>query len=185
MAFNYLVVVSAPSGTGKDTILSELLKRRRDLKYSVSTTTRKPRRGEVNGKDYYFCEHAEFKKEIKSESFLEYAKILDNYYGTTKREITRIQEEQCIPILNIDIQGFLKIKDSIPKVLSFFIMPPSLEELRNRLITRGTENKKQIQRRLELAENEIKYKKYYRYSIINDDLATSIDELNCLIRPLA
>ena len=185
MICDYLVVVSAPSGTGKNTILNALLKRREDLRYSVSTTTRKPRKGEINGKHYYFCERKEFEENIKNENFLEYTEVFNHYYGTTKKEIKKIQAEQRIPILDIDIQGFLNMQESVSNVLSFFIMPPSLKELKNRLIKRGTENKEQIEQRLKLAENEITYKKHYSYSIINDNLAASIDALDSLIKPVS
>ncbi len=179
-----LIIISAPSGAGKNTILNGLLSKRTDLQFSISTTTRKPRFDEVHGKNYYFCTCKKFKRKIQYGDFLEYTQALGHYYGTTEKEILRIQKIGCIPILDINIQGFQQVQNKNKNILSFFIMPPSLVELKQRLILRGTENEEEISNRLKLAKDEIKYKNKYHHIIINDNLSTAINKLDSLIKPL-
>ena len=179
-----IVIISAPSGTGKNTILDALTQRRPNIRHSISTTTRCPRPHEVHGKHYYFLSKEEFQAKIKKRHFWEYAKVFDNYYGTTFKEISRIQKQGNIPILDIDVQGFQQIRKKKPDVVSIFIAPPSLEELEKRLIRRGTETKEQIQHRLKLAEDEMRYKDHYQYVIVNDDLDRAVDAAILILETL-
>lgn len=174
-------ILSAPSGTGKNTLINNLLKTREDLVYSISTTTRKPRNGEFHGVNYYFISAEEFEKKIEKNEFFEWAPVLSNYYGTTTEEIERIFANKKHAILDLDVQGALQVKEKSPEVVTIFIMPPSIEILQKRLETRGSETASEIQRRLILAQVEIKEKDKYDYSIINDDLDKAVAELNQII----
>jgi len=143
-----LIVVSGPSGAGKDTVCNRLVEEQRNVWISVSMTSREPRKNEVNGKDYYFITKEEFEEKIKNEEFLEYAVVHNNqYYGTPKSKIEEKLSKGIDVILVIDIQGALKIKEQIEEALFIFILPPSMEELKKRLIERNTETKENSQRR--------------------------------------
>ena len=178
---NQLIIISGPSGTGKNTIIFSLIKKGFPLEHSISTTTRLPRMNEISGKNYYFCDETEFLKKIQENSFLEYACVLNTYYGTTKQEITRIQSKGNIPILDIDIQGHNQIKKEVPTAISIFIMPPSLRELKNRLVQRKTENTEEIQKRLKLAQEEMRQTQNYDYIVINEKLEKAIKEVEGII----
>lgn len=179
-----IIIVSAPSGTGKNTIINRLIGERSDLAHSVSTTTRKPRDGELHGRDYYFMSKTKFAKMIEDDDFLEHAQVLNNYYGTSKAEIQRIQGMDRIPILDIDVQGLLKIKEKNLDICTVFIMPPSLSELRHRLTQRGTEDMEEIARRLELAKSEIARKDEYDHVLINDRLDHVLSSFHNIINSL-
>ena len=163
-----LYVISGPSGTGKGTICKELLK---DIgnEFSVSMTTRAPREGEIDGKDYFFVTKEEFLRHVEQGNFLEHATVFDNFYGTPKDMVLKRLERGRNVLLDIDVQGGLQVKASMPEAVLIFILPPSLAELRRRLEGRGTETADVIEKRLGTALNEIKLIGEYDYYIVNDD----------------
>ncbi|MCG4585895.1 guanylate kinase, partial [Anaerosalibacter bizertensis] len=168
MAEGLLVVVSGPSGCGKGTICKELLKRNKDMSISISATTRKPRKGEVDGENYFFLTEEIFKSMINKNEFLEYAHVHGNFYGTPKKFVLEKIENGENVFLEIDVQGALQIKEIYPDGVFIFILPPSMEELKNRIIKRGTESEDDIKRRYKNAFEEVKYIKKYDYLVIND-----------------
>lgn len=180
-----LLVISAPSGAGKNTVIDALMQKRNDLQYSISSTTRAARGKEQNGIHYYFLSKQEFERRIENNLFLEWAKVLENYYGTEKSEIARIHKEQNIPILDIDVQGALQLKEKYQeKIISVFILPPSVEELRRRLLLRGTDSIESIEKRLLLAKQELEQKHKYDFQIINDELPNAVAELNAIVNSI-
>ncbi|HDT14664.1 MAG TPA: guanylate kinase, partial [Firmicutes bacterium] len=170
MKSGLVYVVSAPSGAGKTTIIKEFLKKhRRDFEVSVSVTTRKPRKGEKNGRDYIFYDKKEFLKEVKKAGFLEYAKVLDNYYGTLKSTVEKTLKKGKNVIMDVDVQGAKQLKKKLKNdCVTIFILPPSFAELSKRLKNRKTEDKKSIAGRIALGRKEWKERKKYDYTIIND-----------------
>jgi guanylate kinase len=170
-----LLVVSGPSGVGKGTICKALLKLRDDIHISVSVTTRPPRNGEKEGVNYFFKSQSEFEDMIQRGELLEYAKVYDNYYGTPKAFVMEQLEKGIDVLLEIDIQGALQVKGQYPEGVFVFILPPSMEELRNRIIGRGTETAEAIDKRFTAAYNEIDLLENYDYYVFNDrvDLATA------------
>ena len=178
-----LIVYSGPSGVGKGTILKEVFKNSElNITYSVSMTTRSPRDGEVNGKDYFFVSKDEFEQAIKEDKFLEHARYVDNYYGTPRDYVEKMRNEGHNVVLEIDIQGGLQIIKKCPDAISIFILPPSIEELRERLVGRGTEQEETINKRVSKAENEIKQGEVYKYHVVNDNLDKSISEVESIIK---
>lgn len=174
-------MISAPAGTGKTTLAQMLRKEFPDtIAYSISFTTRKPRGGEVNGKDYFFISDEEFKAKIQAGEFLEYAKVFDHYYGTSKKVI----DEECHKghhvLLVIDTQGAMQLKKKLDGVF-VFISPPSLEELARRLKSRKTESEEAIQKRLSWAEKEMEMAKHYDYHIVNLHLKNAYDVLRSIV----
>ncbi|MBQ6439774.1 MAG: guanylate kinase [Mogibacterium sp.] len=163
-----LYVISGPSGTGKGTVCGELLKEIGN-EFSVSMTTRGPREGEVDGKDYYFVTKEVFLENIEAGNFLEYAHVFDNLYGTPKDMVINRLERGRNVILDIDVQGGLQVKRAMPEAVLIFILPPSLAELRKRLEGRGTETMEKIEKRLGQALNEIRLIGEYDYYIVNDN----------------
>ncbi|MCD7828694.1 MAG: guanylate kinase [Clostridiales bacterium] len=176
-----LVVVSGPSGAGKDTIAAEIIKLDGKFSLSVSATTRAPREGEVDGVNYFFLSEDEFLRNIKENAFIEYAKYSSNYYGTLKRDVQSKIAEGKIIILVIDVQGAEKIKREYPDSLSLFIMPPSKEILRQRLNDRMTEDNADIEKRIKIAEDEMKKRSSYDYVVVNDDLNAAVSEVYDII----
>ncbi|BDV02553.1 MAG: guanylate kinase [Candidatus Hepatoplasma vulgare] len=179
-----IILISGPSGVGKGTIIKELLKNDNlNLIYSISTTTRKPRKNEINGKDYYFINEKEFEKRIKREKFLEWARFTTNYYGTEKKYV----EENLIKgknvILEIETIGALIIMKKFPPkdVVSIFIKPPNLRELRIRLEKRKTEEEELIDRRIKRAKEEIEMAYEYKYKVINGNLENTIKKIEKII----
>lgn len=176
-----LIILSGPSGAGKGTIHNELLKHDSNLKYSVSMTTRKPRKGEVDGVDYFFVSVDEFKKEIENNSFLEYAEVHGNYYGTLKRVVEKDLDDGYDVILEIDIQGAINIKAQKEDGIFIFIMPPSMRELKNRLIKRGTETKEVLIERFKNAYKEVNEMSKYNYVVINDELDLAVKKVEAIL----
>ena len=165
-----LVVVSGFAGSGKGTLMKKLMTDYDDYALSVSATTRLPRPGEVDGREYFFKTVEEFKKMIAEEEFIEYAQYVSNYYWTTKKYVKEQLNEGKDVILEIEIQGALQIKEKFPEALLLFVTPPSAEILKNRLIGRGTEEASVIQKRLERAREEAEGIEKYDYFVINDEL---------------
>lgn len=176
-----LIVISAPSGTGKTTLSHMLLKAFPDMDFSISYTTRKPRIGEVNGKDYFFIDRETFKRMIKEGDFLEWATVYGHLYGTSKSQVTEALKDGKNILLDIDTQGALNVKKNFPGAVLIFILPPSLNELRKRLKKRGTDNEKTIEKRLKMAKKEIKNALHYDYIVINDVLEVAFEKLKSII----
>ncbi|MDN5352258.1 MAG: guanylate kinase [Clostridiales bacterium] len=176
-----LIVVSGPSGAGKGTICKELIHRDHDIVVSVSATTRAPRAGEIDGKSYHFLSKEAFETMIGSDSFLEYAQVYDNYYGTPKQfVIDRLEAGENV-LLEIDIQGALQVKRKYPEGIFVFVLPPSMKDLRHRIIHRGSETADSLEKRLSCAYSEIEYIKNYDYFIINDTVCHATDILQSVI----
>lgn len=176
-----LVVISGPSGAGKGTLCKEVLLRNDDIKMSVSCTTRSPRDGEVEGENYYFVTKEKFQEMINDNAFLEYAQVYDNFYGTPYAGIEKKLEEGKDVILEIDIQGALKVKERYPEGLFIFILPPSMEELKNRIRKRGSETEESFLKRFKSAFKEINYASKYNYAVINDEVDDAVKKLECII----
>lgn len=176
-----LVVLSAPSGCGKDTVFNELKKRRGDVVKSVSATTRKPREGEIDGVNYYFKSEEEFKKLINKRGFLEFTVYNGCYYGTPIEGIDNMIESGKVCFLIIEVEGGQNIMRLRPDCVSIFLLPPSIEELKRRLVKRETNCDEDIKRRLELAEFELEYADLYKYKVVNDDLDIAVEKINDII----
>lgn len=176
-----LVVISGPSGAGKGTICKKLLKDMNDLELSVSATTRNPREGEIEGISYYFIDEEEFKKRIKNEEFLEYAKVYGNFYGTPKKEVFEHLKAGDDIILEIDTQGALQVKKNYPMGVFIFILPPTLTELKNRIEGRGTDSREVILRRMECAYEELSYAFEYDYIVLNDQVDAATEKVKHII----
>lgn len=176
-----LFVITGPSGVGKATVLSRLLKNIDNVYVSISATTRKPRQGEVNEKDYFFMEREEFEKLIKEGKFLEYAEYVGNYYGTPAGSVNEMLKNGKDVILEIEVQGALKVKEKCPDANMVFIIPPSFSALEFRLRSRGTESDDVIAKRLEKARSEYLMADKYDYIVINDDIDKAADEIRAII----
>lgn len=168
--YGLLVVFSGPSGVGKDSVLKKVLKSNSNLKLSVSYTTRKPREGEIHGKDYYFVSEKEFFDIVNSGQMLEYAEYCGNYYGTPLSTINTELESGNTVILEIEVQGGEQILRKFPDAVSMFLIPPSLEELSNRLKNRNLDSEEIILKRISEAKREIEFSCNYKYVIINDSI---------------
>ncbi len=177
-----LIVISGPSGAGKGTICRELMSHKSsDLELSVSATTRSPRTGEVDGVSYFFKQKDEFRKMIDNNEFIEYAQVYDNFYGTPKKYVMDKIEEGKDVILEIDVQGAMKVKQNIQDAVFIFIMPPSMKELKYRITCRGTESKQDIDKRMGNAYCEVCSARCYDYVVINDDIAKAAERVKCII----
>lgn len=177
-----LVVVSGFSGAGKGTLMKELLKRYDNYALSISATTRAPREGETDGKEYFFVTKEQFEKMRDERKLIEYAQYVNNYYGTPKEYVEQKMAEGKDVILEIEIQGALKVKKRFPDALLLFVTPPSAEELRRRLVGRGTETLGVINARLARAAEEASGMEAYDYLLINDDLDRCVEEMHQLIQ---
>jgi guanylate kinase len=176
-----LVVLSSPSGGGKTTICKALVARYPIFKKSVSASTRKPRKNEVNGVDYYFLSEKEFFKRVKEQEFLEYENVHGYYYGTLKAEVKKLLKKGNTVLFDIDVNGALNIKKSSPEAILFFIRPPSFEELEKRLLKRQTESKEEILKRLKRLPEEYAKADQFDYDVINDDLEETIEKIYQII----
>jgi guanylate kinase len=176
-----IFVISAPSGAGKTTLINRLLQGDDELVFSISTTTRNMRKGEINGVNYHFISKEEFCRMIKNDEFLEWAEVHGNYYGTTKKEIDRLKKSGKIPLFDVDIQGGRNLKEKINEGVFIFIIPPTLAVLKERLISRDTETAEQINLRLKNAYNEIAEYINFDYLIVNSDIESSFYKLKSII----
>lgn len=176
-----LIVFSAPSGCGKGTMLAEILKDER-FYCAISATTREPRAGEIDGVNYYFFTRELFEEKIGNNEFLENAEYCKNYYGTLLSEVDPKLEEGRDVILEIEVQGAMRIKEKRPEALMIFIAPPSIAELRRRLLKRGTESAEVVEERVAQAEREIRCAPEYDYIIINDALEDAVDDFRAVIK---
>ncbi len=175
MSEGFLLILSGPSGSGKDTVIDCLLKRDNQIVCSVSMTTRKPRPGEQDGINYFFVSREEFEQKIAQDEMLEWAKYGENYYGTPKTPILKWIGEGKTVILNIEVQGAGKIKEQMPEVRTMFLMPPSVQALRARLKGRGTESDEEIEKRIAIARYEISHAYDYDYIIVNNRLEDAVE----------
>ncbi len=176
------IVVSAPSGTGKTTIIQEVIRDFGAMEFVISTTTRKRRSTETADKFYYFVEEEEFKKGIEAVEFIEWALVHENYYGITQKEIDRIQNTGKIPIFDVDVQGARTLRGKLGNAVFVYIVPPSLEVLLERLRGRGTDSEEQIRIRMKNAVDELKCYHYYDYIIINDTIPEACDCFRSILR---
>jgi guanylate kinase len=176
----HLFIISAPSGAGKTTLVKAVLQQFRDVLYSISYTTRKPRADEQDGIDYHFISKQDFKKGINKGRWAEWAEVYGNYYGTSAEFIEKGLSSGCDILLDIDVQGTLQILKHYPDSVTIFILPPSMNALRKRLEMRGSDSQAVIEKRLFNAKKEMIQKKMYRHIIVNDILSEAIKELSAL-----
>jgi guanylate kinase len=178
---NFLIVITAPSGSGKTTIYRHILKNYTDFEYSVSYTTRRRRKDEVEGVDYFYINRKKFEEMIERGDFIEWAIVHGELYGTEKQQIVDCLERKKICILSIDVQGAIRVMKEYPDAVTIFIEPPSIEELERRLRRRGTESEEEIQIRLMNAQNELEYKSHFKYIVVNDIVENTLKEVENII----
>ncbi len=183
MAKGRLIVISGPAGTGKGTVVNGLMERER-YALSVSATTRAPRGFEQDGINYFFKTVEEFEEMIKNNEFLEYAKFVDNYYGTPKKFVLDKLEEGKNVLLEIEVQGALQVKKNYPEATLIFLLPPSMEELESRLRGRATDSEETILKRLARAEEEMSYKDKYDFQVVNFEVDQAVQEIEDIINNL-
>ncbi|MFC1488241.1 guanylate kinase [Thermodesulfobacteriota bacterium] len=176
-----LYIIAAPSGAGKTTLCRAVLDQFANMLYSVSYTTRKPRKGECKGVDYHFISKGDFKERIAKGRWAEWAEVHGNYYGTDAEFLDKGLASGSEILLDIDVQGTRQILEKYPEAITIFIMPPSLDILRNRLEARGTDSEEVISRRLANAEKEMAQKDLYRHIVTNDQLSVAIEQLTSII----
>jgi len=176
-----LIIISSPSGGGKGTLIKEILQTTPAIGYSVSYTTRTPREGEIDGRDYFFVSYQEFSDLIKRDEFLEYAEVHGNFYGTSKTRVRFEIENGRDVILEIDVQGADSIIKGFPEAVSIFILPPSFEILRERLTARATETHENLSLRLKNSFGEMQKYKEFEYVVVNDEKTQAIDDLRNII----
>lgn len=176
-----IFVISAPSGTGKTTLIERLRASVRGLAFSVSYTTRAPRAGEKNGREYFFISPAEFKRRLAKGDFAEWAQVHGHYYGTAWRELRRAQEDGKDILLDIDVQGYRKLRRRLPEAVGVFLLPPSYADLEKRLCGRHKDSSEAIVKRLETSRNEVAYWKEYDYLIVNDRVRDAAQALRSIV----
>lgn len=176
-----LLVVSGPSGAGKGTICNALVGSHPEIFLSVSATTRKPREGEIEGKSYYFMQEEQFKEKIANGGFIEWACFCGNYYGTPKDKVEQLLEEGKNVILEIEVQGAMKVRSEYPEAVFIFVLPPSMHELRNRIVGRGTETEEVINERLKTAAWEFSHIAKYNYILLNDNIESAVERFSAII----
>lgn len=176
-----LVIVSGPSGAGKSTVISKLAKLRPDIRFSISATTRAPRPGEQDGREYFFRSHEEFWRMVRAGEFLEHAEYVGNFYGTPEAPVNACLDGGYNVLLDIEVQGAAQIMEKRPDAVSVFLTPPSLGELERRLRGRGTDTEEKIHGRLLAAHREYSQIQKYRYIVVNDDADTAVRELDAII----
>ena len=176
-----LIVFAAPSGAGKSSLIKEIISNNENIELSVSATTRSPREGETHGKDYFFITDNEFNDLKKKDAFIESADVHGHQYGTLKAFVEEKLENNISVVLDIDVQGFIQISNSIKEVISIFIIPPSLDELKKRLILRGLDADDVINRRMENAIKELKHAKNFDYIVLNDDFNRAFNDITSII----
>lgn len=176
-----LFIVSGPSGVGKGTICKEVLKTESTVQLSVSATTREPREGEVHGVNYFFLSKEEFTERIENNEFLEYAEVFGNFYGTPIKPVEEKLNSGIDVLLEIDVQGAIRVKENYPEGIFIFVLPPTLAELRRRLTNRGTDSPEVIEERLSKAMGEIKQMFEYDYFVVNDDLEEAVATTKAII----
>ena len=183
MAKGLLIVISGPSGVGKGTILKQFINDESlQLAYSVSMTTREKRKGEVDGKQYFFVTEEEFMKARDNNELLEWAEFVGNFYGTPRAYVEKLREEGKNVILEIDVQGCIQVTEKCPDAITIFIIPPSMEELERRIRGRSTEPEEIVQQRLEKAKKEMSMISQYKYVVCNDDVELASDIIKVIIQ---
>ncbi len=176
-----LIVISGPSGSGKSTVVNKAIQGRKDMCFSTSVTTRSPRPGEVDGKDYFFIDPQRFQEMVERDELLEHAQYVAHSYGTPRAFVEQKLNDGLNVILDIEIQGARQVREKMKDAVLIFIVPPSLEELRRRLVNRGTDAADVIEARLQRASEELKEADLYDYLIINDDLETAAREFTSIL----
>jgi len=176
-----IFIVSAPSGTGKTTLVREVMQRVPGLRFSVSYTTRLPRPNEKEGEDYHFVSHSTFQKMIEKNEFLEWAEVLGNRYGTPRPDLKKLESEGTDLILDIDTQGAKKVTKEIAQPISIYFLPPSLKVLRERLINRGVDSLEMVKFRLSSARRDMEKAHGYHYVLVNDKIEDAAEKLRCII----
>ncbi|MED3647018.1 guanylate kinase [Halalkalibacterium halodurans] len=176
-----LIVLSGPAGVGKGTVCSALRKHDTNIQYSVSATTRAPRKGEVDGVNYFFKSREQFEAMIEKEELLEWAEYVGNYYGTPIQYVRDTIDSGKDIILEIEVQGALKVRERFPEGVFIFLMPPSLAELRSRIVGRGTETEEVINKRMNVAKEEIEMMKKYDYVVENDEVELAVERIKAIV----
>jgi guanylate kinase len=175
------LIISAPSGTGKTTLVKEVMQRLPGLRFSVSYTTRLPRPDEKDGEDYHFVSHSTFQKMIEKNEFLEWAEVLGNRYGTPRTDLKKLESEGTDLVLDIDTQGAKKVMKEISRPVLIYVLPPSLKVLRERLINRGMDSLEMIKFRLSNARRDMEEASGYHYVLVNDKIEDAVEKLRCII----
>lgn len=176
-----LFILSGPSGVGKGTVRKKLFEKDHDLVYSISVTTRKPRVGERDGVDYFFKTREEVERMIENNELIEYAEYVGNYYGTPKKFVEEQLNQGKDVFLEIEVQGAMQVRNNFPEGVFIFLFPPSLEELKNRIINRGTETEELIRNRLLTARKEIEMMEHYDYVVVNDEVDEAVKRIQAIV----